>query len=563
MAFNMPPADRADDPHRANRAYLESQVKMRLQDARRQKAPFEYDMREGYVFAAPHRSITVNSTSPKPVGKIYDTPQVNTSFAYELCGDFPTVIINTFFPQNEQWLVRRASSIVPPEMVQQVEIMAAQADDTVFKSILASNLYAECGKAFNPDLALGTVGLWIEHEKSWEPPKVQCVPIRELEINIGPDGQIDDRFVVRHTKFRYLQAILGDIEIPREVREKGQKDDKKNCIVVWSFWRIYDDPGTEKWKHCVTVDGYLAHEAELKGQGSCPLVVARFNATPDWAWGVGPLIQSLPDLRIIDELAGMKVRNVDFALSPPISFPDTSFANISDGIESGMAYAVRPGEEGAIKNLYQYPSIDPAIYMTQEIETRIKRLFFLDWPQQDGKTPPTATQWLDEMTLAQRRIGTPGLVFWQEFCAGVFMRFLYLLEKAGQVEKIAIPTKGGTKRPVAMMPYNPAQRSAEQEQVALFSRFVQIGASAFPEEWKLVTDGQKTLQNVANKMGVNAMWAKRDPAKVAGALAQIQQLQNGTQATGPAMAQGQPMPGATAGPAQSPVPQYQIKSGNV
>jgi hypothetical protein len=62
-------------------------------------------------------------------------------------------------------------------------------------------------------------------------------------------------------------------------------------------------------------------------------------------------------------------------------------------------------------------------------------------------------------------------------------------------------------------------------------------------------------------MGVNNMWAKRDPAKVAGALSQIQQLQNGTQATGPAMAQGQPMPGDTAGPAQAPVPQYQIKSG--
>lgn len=550
------------DNYGSRRAYLEAMVKWRLADARRQKAPFEYDMREGYVFAAPHRSITVNSTSPKPMGKIYQTPQVNTSFGFELCGDFPTVIINTFFPQNAQWLVRRASSIVPPEMVQEVEIMAAHADATVFKSILSSNLYAECGKAFNPDLALGTVGLWIEQEKSWEPPKVQCVPIREMEINIGADGSIDDRFVVRHTRYRYLKSVLPDIEIPKPVVEKGNRDDKKNVVVVWSFWKILDDPGEEKWQHCITVDGYLAHEVVLRGAGSCPFIVARFNATPDWAWGVGPLIQALPDLRVVDELAQMKVRNVDLALAPPISFPDSSFANISDGIESGMAYAIRPGEEGAIKNLYNPPSIDPAIYVTQDYETRIKRLFFLDWPQQDGKTPPTATQWLDEMTLAQRRIGTPGLVFWEEFCAGVFKRYLYLLEKAGQVEKIMVPARGGGKRPVAMMPYNPAQRSAEQEEVALFSRFVQIGASAFPEEWKMATDGTKTLQNVANKMGVNSMWARRDPAKIAGAVAQIQQLQNGTQAGAPAMAQGQPMPGETAGPTQAPIPQYQIK-GNI
>jgi len=63
-------------------------------------------------------------------------------------------------------------------------------------------------------------------------------------------------------------------------------------------------------------------------------------------------------------------------------------------------------------------------------------------------------------------------------------------------------------------------------------------------------------------MGVNSMWAQRDPAKIAGAVAQIQQLQNGTQAGAPAMAQGQPMPGETAGPTQAPIPQYQIK-GNI
>jgi Bacteriophage head to tail connecting protein len=542
-----------------DRAALQASVRRRLADARRQKAPFEFDFREGYVFAAPHRAVVVNSSSPKPQGKWFDIPQINTSLGFELCGDFPTVMINTFFPQTQQWLQRRPSSFIPPDQRIQIERATAEADDVIFKAILASNFYAECGKAFNPDLALGTVGLWIERPVSWQPPVVQCVPIREMEINVGPDGNIDDRFIVRHTRYRYLRSVLPkDVEIPAKVREKGEKDDNKSVEVVWGFWRIYDDSGTEKWQYTITVDKIVAHEAVLKGKGSCPFIVARFNATPDWAWGVGPLVQSLPDLRVVDELTAMKVRNVDFALAPPISFPDSSFTNIQDGIESGMAYPIRPGEEGAIKNLYAFPPLDPAIYFTQELEARIKKLFFLDWPQQDGKTPPTATQWLDEMTLAQRRIGTPGLVFWEEFCAGVFTRFQYLLEKSGDVQPIKVEGARGEKHAVAMLPYNPAIRSAEQEEVALFARFAQIGAGSFPEEWKMATDGQQTLKNIANKMGVNTIWVQRPPDQQAAAVAQMQQLVGGLPSKPPAIQQGggNPMP---QNDAQMPTPQYQIK----
>lgn len=545
-----PPMPDAEGRREKDRlASLEKLTKQRLTDARRQKAPFEWDMLEGYTFAAPHRALVVNSTAPVPVGKMQDIPVVNTSMGFEMCGDFPTVIINTFCPQTQNWVTRRPSSRVPPEQMEAVAVMAAQADETVFKSIVASNLYSEMGKAFNPDLALGTVGIWVDHPKAWKAPVVQAVPIRELEINIGPDGQIDDRFVVRHVKYRYLKAVLGeDYEIPAAVRQKGEADNNINCIIVWGFWRIYGEGSEERWQHVITVNGHHCHDAELKGNGSCPLIVARFNATPDWAWGVGPLIQSLPDLRVVDELTKKKVHTVDLALNPPITFPDGSFTNIEEGIEAGMAYAIRPGEEGAIKNLYMPPSLDPALFLTNDLETRIKRLFFLDWPQQDGKTPPTATQWLDEMTLAQRRIGTPGLVFWQEFCAGVFQRFVYLLEKAGQIEKITFEGENGRKEAVTMLPYNPALRSAEQEDVALFARFAQIGAAAFPEEWKITTDGTKTLQNIATKMGVDNMWKRRDPREMAAAIGQISQVMGGAQAGGPAMPQGQAPEANMAGP---------------
>jgi hypothetical protein len=539
-------ADKKPAPDNA----LESEAKTRLQDARRQKAQFEVDMRECYFFMAPHRMRTVSSTTSATSSRTRDAELLSTSFGFELSGDFPTVIINTFMPETQRWVVRRAGPTVPRGMREKAEEMARQADEDVFKLIHASNFYEEFGKGADPDLAIGVSAIYIDHPKPHEPPVCQAVPIRELEINVGPDGRIADRFMVRYAKMRDLEKIIPGKtgRLPPKLVEKRARDASARCQVVWGFWPIYDDTGDEKWQHTLSVDGHLIDSAKLTGRGSCPLIVGRFGATSEWAWAPGPAIKALPDLRMMDELAAKKIKNVDLNLEPPISFPDGSFTNIQDGIEAGMAYAIRPGEHDAIKNIYDPPPPDVAIYATQELETRLKRLFFLDWPQQDGKTPPTATQWLDEMTLAQRRIGTPGRVFWAEFCGGSYMRFLYLAEKAGIVEPVKLEV-GGTKQAVAMMPYNPAQRSAEQEDVALFTRFVQVAAAAFPEEFKMGTDGVATIEAIAAKMGVTELWKRRDPQAIQGAIDNIAKLSGGTPSGAPALPNGAAPPADLAGPA--------------
>lgn len=525
----------------------EAKVKRRLHLAQRQKALFELDMREGYFFAAPHRMRNVNSMSPPPSVRTPDASLLAQSFGFELCDDFPTVMVNTFFPETQQWCIRRAGPMVPDDLRDQVEEAAAESDRKVFQTIRGSNFYEECGKSFNPDLALGTVAMWIDQPVPWKYPVCQAIPIRELEINIGPDGKVGDRFVVRHTKLGQLEAVLPGKTLPKEIVEKRKRQggENKECRVVWAFLPIYDQPGVEKWQYCLTIDNIYLEGSILKGDGCCPLIVGRFGATPEWPWAVGPLIKALPDLRMMDELAQKKVEAISLHLRPPISYPDGSFVNIQDGLLDGNAYPIRPGEEGAIKNIYDPPPIDAAIYLTQDLETRLKRLFFLDWPSQDGKTPPTATQWLDEMTMAQRRIGTPGRTFYAEFCTGVFMRFLWLAEKSGLVEPITI---GKDKKSIALMPYNPAERSAEQEDVALFARFAQIGAGVAPEEWKITTDGGKTLVALAKKMGVQELWKQRDQNQISGAIENMKQLMGGNAAGAPAMPQGAPPPSNMAGP---------------
>jgi hypothetical protein len=250
------------------------------------------------------------------------------------------------------------------------------------------------------------------------------------------------------------------------------------------------------------------------------------------------MIKALPDLRSLDELAMKKIKAIDMLLMPPTGYPDDSFTHIEAGLEAGMAYPIRPGSEGAIKNIYDPPPQDAAIFLTQDLEQRLRRLFFLDWPQQRGDTPPTATQWLDEMTKAQQRIGTPGYVFWTEFCGGTVSRFQYILEKQGAIKPPALDGKS-----VSLVPYNPAQKAAEQQEVAQASRAIEIGAQAFPEEWKAAVDGTATIKKLVQKLGADGIIAMRPPEHVAAAIKMLSGLSGGQ----PGQAAPQP-PGAVSAP---------------
>lgn len=522
---------------------LEQEACERLEDARRQKVKVDQDLREGLFFAAPHRARDVSSRNVTPEKyRPKDAAELNTSLGMELAGDFVTQLVNTFFPQGERWAMRKASLMVADSSLRKsVEDQAAEGDKIIFDAFGESNFYTEVGKGFNPDAALGTVAMWVDQPAPHMPLRFQAVPIRELEINIGPYGDVDDRFVVRHTKFKYIKAILPGVAMPQKVRDAQAEKQDKPCEVARGFWRVYHDDGAVEWQYVALVDDMLVDSQTLKGDGSCPLIVARFNPSPEFAWGDGPLIQGLPDLRVVDELALKRIRAIDLTIEPPVAFPDDSFANISEGLEAGMAYPLRPGSEGAIKNIYDPPPQDPAIYFINDQEQRLKRLFFLDYPDQPGKTPPTATQWLDEMTMAQRRFGTPGLPFWWEFCAASFTRAEWLLEKSGAIKAITdTDGKKAGKSATRLRPYNPAEKAIEQQTVAQFARFVQIAGQAFPEEFKLVSDGTPTIDALAKIMGVQDIWFERKGDAQKAIVSQLAQLKGGATPGAPAVPDGPP-----------------------
>jgi hypothetical protein len=272
------------------------------------------DFRECYFFASPHRQRVNSTSSQTDRSRIQDAGELNTDEAFILCGDFVTEIVNAFMPEAKPWCERGPGMDCRPRSGRRSRPTSSKGDQAIFNAMKASNLYPEVAKAFYPDLAIGTVGLWIERPHPAAPIVNSAIPLRELDVNLGPYGEIDDRFAVRATRNVHVRELVGE-EIWAKIGDNLKKEivekPKERTQVVWGFWRRWEDKSDECWQHVVMVGkngNNLVHDVEIKGEGCCPLWVGRFNPTPDSPFGLGPLIQGLPSLRQIDEAELMLAR---------------------------------------------------------------------------------------------------------------------------------------------------------------------------------------------------------------------------------------------------------------
>lgn len=501
------PEPSAADIQKDAKEELQADALQRLADARSQKSSINNDHQNCYYYAAPRRIRQQQSqgqqTDPTVPG---DDRQLQTSFGFEVADEFISMLIETFTPREGHWAERRMPTNPDEDgqedsRVEEVNKAIKAEDKKIFDLIRASNYYAEKAKAGKPDAAIGVVALLVNDPGRGKDINCLGVPIRELDIDLGPDGRVDFRSITRKTKNRYVKAHLGQ-DVSKKIADEDQKRIKDSpdspCEIVWAWWRNWENFGDTEWKHVVLLDNKHIHDATLIGEGSCPLVVGRFGASPDFAWPDGPLVQSLPDLVSLDETRAALIENLDFTLRPPKSYEDDGVLNIpEDGVRPGEHYPKRPnGGKAVFEDIYEPRPIDAALFEVDHLTMRIRRLHYVDFPEQKGKTPPTATQWIDELVIRQRRIGAPGFTFWREEPYETFQRFRYLGEKRGTVrtaKDIGVPGN------VALQPYNPAERAQDSQDIATAVRFAEIGQVIAPTTWQAMVDEAKTLLNLKRK----------------------------------------------------------------
>lgn len=471
----------------------------RLANARAQKSLSRLDLQEAYFFTRPRLSYYVDSTQKAQRRRDDMQDELATGLGPEVSEDFATEGTAAFFPLGTNWVTTDIDEAefegLEAYQIEELKEEAKARDKKIFSAIRASNFESELGTTLDPHMAVGTVGWWIDKPFNTRPTKVQTIPPRELEFNVEADGTVGDRFRVRHVKGPQVKSVIPDVRLPEKIEAKIRNEQNCSIEIAWGFWRDWSEPENDVWIHVLLVDRVAVHRQVFEGEGCTPIVIARISPDPDFAWGYGPSIKALPEYRVLDVITAGTQDRVDVAVNPPIGYPDDGVTDFEGGLESGKAYPMRPGSGRDVVPLYFAGDADLGFYTAAELERRIRRKHFADYPEQKGDTPPTATQWVDEMVRAQRRIGTPGKKFWREGPYAIYRRFEWLLQKDGKISDVSFEG-----RKLTLTPNNPATQAANNQKVQVGGNLLNMAKTYFPETAAAAIDERATIENFQKLM---------------------------------------------------------------
>ncbi len=470
------------------------EFKQRFSAAKAQRRLFEVSAREIYKFCFNGREAEWDkATSPD-----YEPEEIFTDFPATVGEDFAGELFSTMTPENAPWVEYEVGNAVPEDSVDEVKTEVRDLEETMAKSIRASNYYTE-GHTIFQDAIVGNVAMWVDRPAFGKSITCEAIPLPELYLRIGPFG-IADRFRQRSYFTRDLEALFPGAEWPQKLKDKIKNAKNGRSEVTWGFWPNYKDPVAPTWERQIRVDGEsIGLDKNVGEEGATEIVVGRFNAVANSPWGWGPGRRMLPTMRVLDTVSSMTLEGMERELDPAIIYPNDGMLDLSDGIESGLGYPAYPGSSENIRELGVGRNLDYGYYSQEQLESQLRDGFYRE-VEQRGKTPPSASQFIGQEQKQLRRIARPAAKTWGEFGVGLLKRFEYLeRQKGGLLQDFDLPMID--EGLISVRPISPLERAQAREDVLVAQSVLDMAQQSMgPEQAAIWVDGPKTMTNIKGKL---------------------------------------------------------------
>ncbi|MDO8596410.1 MAG: portal protein [Sulfuricaulis sp.] len=484
-------------------------VLRRVERAKQDRSRHEPRLAECYKYALPWRHTFRAAQPVDQLDEIYDSTAMTT------VEDFAADMLNTFTPMKADWVDMKPRLILPPIIQAQIAGPLKDYQAILFGEMARSNLYQALQEAYL-DLAPGTMALLINDRDIAEPIHCEAIPSTELLIDRGPYRLIDGKWREWKVRGEEINVIWPDA---KSTQDSGMKwTNGTEYDIIDGCYRDWSDRGTERYKYVVLCNNKIIYQEQYGGRGSCPMIVARWSRDPTTAWGVGPLYRELPDVKTVNFIKKIGFKNLAKVVDPVTSYEDDGVMNLDHGVNPGDWIPRAAGSE-APEVVEAKGKFDVAWLELDDVRSSIRRAHYQDRPEQKGKTPPSASQWMDEAAERARRMGSPATNLVIELQYPIVYRFAYLLERRGVLPPIKL-----NGQLYALEPVSPLLRAQEQEEMLRITRWAETITALFgPQMAAVLIDQPLFSEKLAKLAGVDPS-LPRNQAQIAEAIKQFAQV---------------------------------------
>lgn len=345
-------------------------------------------------------------------------------------------IAEALHPWDQEWARWKPRADIPQDVVSDIEKAAEEITKKTTALIDRSNFDSAAPSAHR-EFLLGTGFLLITRSAD-DASRIefQALPAYQWALEADAAGRVMGLFRKFKVKARDAKPTLpfGKFSPDAMTKAEGSPDDEIELCMAVTYIAGELPPGARRWTTCY-YETVNKHEVWRQDSRTCPVVVYRASATAGIAWGRGPGLRALPDVKVANRLTELMLRAGAIDVIGIWQADDDGVLNPHNvRLVPGAIIPKAKGSDGlqAIKTGASYELSDSLI---ERLHANIRRAFFVTRIEERDMTAEEYRGRLQQQLRDQR--GVYGLLK-IEFAEQVMRRVLDLAVEMGELPDTTI-----------------------------------------------------------------------------------------------------------------------------
>jgi hypothetical protein len=290
--------------------------------------------RDAYKYGMPQR----NGFDQVAEGQSKGALEVFDSTAVVSVPRFASRLQDNMCPAFQRWCKFEAGPLVPEAQKTKVNKILQMVEERFFAVLDGCN-FNTAFHEFGQDLCAGTAVMLVEEDVGKARSSiVRCTAISQDEIAIeeGPHGSVQGFYQRPKVAVRNIEQTWPDAVLPASLAEKKAQADTAGEEVQLDVC-VYYDPDKDCYEYDVIfVPEKVSILRKPRKYYECPYICVRWMKASNEVHGRGPLLQALPDIKTLNKLIELTLKNASLAVSGV-------YTGVNDGAFNPNTVKIVPG----------------------------------------------------------------------------------------------------------------------------------------------------------------------------------------------------------------------------
>lgn len=472
----------------------------RAERAKQLKAPWLDMLSEAYEYALPQRNLYFAGAENDPAAgagqkkssRVFDSTALNSAIS------FANRIQSDMMPPFQRWMKLEAGPLAPKAQRAKINRLLELVTDQFFAVLQASNFDTSNNEVLL-DLSVGTgCMLALEGEPS-RPVMFMAVPAPQVYLDEGAWGTVGGVYRFHSLEARNIDTQWSDAKMSEELKKIAtdpDKGDERIPLVEVTYF----DKVENKWRYEVIWPKRSQVVVERTYHEN-PWITPRWIKVAGEPYGRGPVIQALPDIKTINKLVELILKNAALHVSG-------IYTGVDDGVLNPNTVKMRPGvvipvasnggtRGPSLQSLERTGSFDVAMLQHEKLQMSIRQMLLDNRLPAESGAVRSATEIIERIKELARDIGSPFSRLMQEYIVPVVQRTLNIMARRGLIPDVKIDGLVVQVRVVS-----PLAQEQNINDVATVVRWLTILSSLGPEIVHLAAKTEDVGDWMGDKLGV-------------------------------------------------------------